>query len=313
MTKDAKNVFDYSGKKKIWFLISLALIAVIIVVTIIKGVEVAIEFKGGTIISYSYEGDAQVTDVQKDIEDLLNTPVTIQEGENLASSSNSVSISFSYDQGLTADKQNSLTELLQEKFPDNKFEILDSNDVNPTSGKEFLAKCIIASALAAILIIVYIGFRFKQISGWSAGVCAVLALIHNLIFVFGTFVVMGYEINANFIAVILTILGYSVNDTIVVYDRIRENTGLMPKASVAEIVNISTSQSMRRSLRTSITTISTMLIVSIVASVYHVNSILSFSIPMIIGMVAGTYASLFIASPLWVWWNERKSSKKSKK
>lgn len=313
MTKDAKNVFDYSGKKKIWFLISLALIAVIIVVTIIKGVEVAIEFKGGTIISYSYEGDAQVTDVQKDIEDLLNTPVTIQEGENLASSSNSVSISFSYDQGLTADKQNSLTELLQEKFPDNKFEILDSNDVNPTSGKEFLAKCIIASALAAILIIVYIGFRFKQISGWSAGVCAVLALIHNLVFVFGTFVVMGYEINANFIAVILTILGYSVNDTIVVYDRIRENTGLMPKASVAEIVNISTSQSMRRSLRTSITTISTMLIVSIVASVYHVNSILSFSIPMIIGMTAGTYASLFIASPLWVWWNERKSSKKSKK
>ena len=313
MTKDAKNVFDYSGKKKIWFLISLALIAVIIVVTIIKGVEVAIEFKGGTIISYSYEGDAQVTDVQKDIEDLLNTPVTIQEGENLASSSNSVSISFSYDQGLTADKQNSLTELLQEKFPDNKFEILDSNDVNPTSGTEFLTKCIIASALAAILIIVYIGFRFKQISGWSAGVCAVLALIHNLIFVFGTFVVMGYEINANFIAVILTILGYSVNDTIVVYDRIRENTGLMPKASVAEIVNISTSQSMRRSLRTSITTISTMLIVSIVASVYHVNSILSFSIPMIIGMTAGTYASLFIASPLWVWWNERKSAKKSKK
>ena len=313
MTKDAKNVFDYSGKKKIWFLISLALIAVIIVVTIIKGVEVAIEFKGGTIISYSYEGDAQVTDVQKDIEDLLNTPVTIQEGENLEISSNSVSISFSYDQGLTADKQNSLTELLQEKFPDNKFEILDSNDVNPTSGKEFLTKCIIASALAAILIIVYIGFRFKQISGWSAGVCAVLALIHNLIFVFGTFVVMGYEINANFIAVILTILGYSVNDTIVVYDRIRENTGLMPKASVAEIVNISTSQSMRRSLRTSITTISTMLIVSIVASVYHVNSILSFSIPMIIGMTAGTYASLFIASPLWVWWNERKSSKKSKK
>ena len=313
MTKDAKNVFDYSGKKKIWFLISLALIAVIIVVTIIKGVEVAIEFKGGTIISYSYEGNAQVTDVQKDIEDLLNTPVTIQEGENLASSSNSVSISFSYDQGLTADKQNSLTELLQEKFPDNKFEILDSNDVKPTSGKEFLTKCIIASALAAILIIVYIGFRFKQISGWSAGVCAVLALIHNLIFVFGTFVVMGYEINANFIAVILTILGYSVNDTIVVYDRIRENTGLMPKASVAEIVNISTSQSMRRSLRTSITTISTMLIVSIVASVYHVNSILSFSIPMIIGMAAGTYASLFIASPLWVWWNERKSSKKSKK
>ena len=111
--------------------------------------------------------------------------------------------------------------------------------------------------------------------------CAVIGLLHNLIFVFGTFVIMGYEINANFMAVILTILGYSVNDTIVIYDRIRENKNNMPKASVAELVNVSTSQSLRRSIRTSVTTISTMLIVSIVASIYHVSSILSFSIPMI--------------------------------
>ncbi|MGN1480942.1 protein translocase subunit SecF [Porcipelethomonas sp.] len=307
------KVYDISGKKKIWFLISLVLIAAIIVVSVVKGVEIAIEFKGGTIISYSYEGDVQIKDVQSDIEELLNTPVTIQEGENLSSDSNSVSISFSYDNGLTAEGQNELTALLQEKFPDNNIEVLDSNDVNPTSGKEFFIKCIIASALAAIIIILYIAFRFKQISGWSAGVCAVIALIHNLIFVFGTFVVLGYEINSNFIAVILTILGYSVNDTIVVYDRIRENKSIMPKASVAELVNVSASQSLRRSIRTSVTTVSTMLIVSIVAYIYHVNSILSFSIPMIVGMVAGTYASLCIASPLWVWWNERKSKKKAAK
>jgi len=307
------KVYDFSSKKKIWFGISLVLILAIAVVTVIKGVEIAIEFKGGTIISYSYEGDAKITDAQKDIETLLKTPVTIQEGENLNSNSNSFSISFSYDQGLTADKQDSLTSLLTEKFPDNKIEILDSNDVNPTSGREFFLKCAIASVLAAILIIVYIALRFKKISGWSAGVCAVVGLIHNLIFVFGTFVIMGYEINANFIAVILTILGYSVNDTIVVYDRIRENKSIMPKAPVAELVNISTTQSARRSIRTSITTVSTMIIVSIVAYVYNVNSILSFSIPMIVGMVAGTYASLCIASPLWVWWNEKKAKKPSKK
>lgn len=304
-----KKVYDFSSKKKLWFGISLVLIVAIAIITVIKGVEVAIEFKGGTIISYAYEGDAKITDVQKDIENLLETPVTIQEGENLNSDSNSFSISFSYDQGLTAEKQESLTNLLGEKFPDNKIELLDSNDVNPTSGREFFLKCAIVSVLAAILIIVYIALRFKKISGWSAGVCAVIGLIHNLTFVFGAFVIMGYEINANFIAVILTILGYSVNDTIVVYDRIRENKSIMPKASVSELVNVSTSQSLRRSVRTSITTVSTMLIVSIVAYVYNVSSILSFSIPMIIGMIAGTYASLCIASPLWVWWNERKTKK----
>lgn len=309
------KVYDISGKKKIWFIISLALIAAIAVITIIKGVEIAIEFKGGTIISYSYEGDASIKDVQSDVEDLLKTPVVIQEGENLSNDSNSFSISFSYDTGLSVEDQTALTELLQEKFPDNKVELLDSNDVNPTSGKEFFLKCAIASILAAALIIIYIALRFKKISGWSAGVCAVIGLLHNLIFVFGTFVVMGYEINANFMAVILTILGYSVNDTIVVYDRIRENKNSMPKASVAELVNVSTSQSLRRSIRTSVTTVSTMLIVSIVASIYHVSSILSFSIPMIVGMIAGTYASLCIASPLWVWWNEKraKSNKKKKK
>lgn len=305
------NTYDFSAKKKIWFLISLALIAVIALFTIIRGVEVAIEFKGGTIISYSSESKCDVNSVQKDIEELLNTPVTIQEGESLSGNADTFSISFSYDQGLSAEKQNSLTSLLQEKFPDAGVEQLDSNDVNPTSGREFFIKCIIVSILAAVLIILYIALRFKQISGWSAGVCAVIGLVHNLIFVFGTFVVLGYEINANFIAVILTILGYSVNDTIVVYDRIRENKALMKKASVAELVNISTSQSLRRSIRTSITTISTMIIVTIVAYIFGVSSILSFSIPMIVGMIAGTYSSLFIASQLWVWWNEKRQSKKA--
>ena len=305
-----KKVYDFSAKKKIWFLIPLILIVGIIVFTVIRGVEIAIEFKGGTIISYSSEVECDVNSVKKDIEELLDTPVTIQKGESLSGNADTFSISFSYDQGLSAEKQNSLTSLLQEKFPDAGIEQLDSNDVNPTSGREFFIKCIIVSVLAALLIILYIAFRFKQISGWSAGVCAVVGLVHNLIFVFGTFVILGYEINANFIAVILTILGYSVNDTIVVYDRIRENKSIMKKASVAELVNVSTSQSMRLSIRTSVTTVSTMVIVTIVAYCFGVSSILSFSIPMIVGMAAGTYSSLFIASQLWVWWNERKLSKK---
>ncbi|MBE6844405.1 MAG: protein translocase subunit SecF [Ruminococcus sp.] len=309
-----KKQFDFVGRKKLWFTISLVLIVAIAVFSVVRGVEIALEFKGGTIVSYSYEGDANIKDLQSDIEDFLKTPVTIQEGENFSSNTNSFSISFSNENGLSADMQSGLTDLLTEKLPDNNVELLDSNDVNPTSGHEFFIKCIIVSVLAAVLIILYIAFRFKKISGWSAGVCAVISLIHNLIFVFGAFVIMGYEINSNFVAVILTILGYSVNDTIVVYDRIRENKAILPKStSISELVNISTNQSLRRSIRTSITTVSTMVIVTVVAYIYGVSSILSFSIPIIVGMIAGTYASLCIASPLWVWWNEKRAASKKKK
>ena len=307
------NVKDFAGKKKIWFIISLALFAVIAIFAVVRGVEVAIEFKGGTIISYQDEGDCDLNTIEKDIEDYLKTPVTIQSGENLSGNTKSVSISFSSDEGLSAERQSGLTALIKEKFADGNFSVLDSNDVNPSSGREFFIKCLVAAIVAAILIIVYIAIRFKQISGWSAGVCAIIALLHDLIISFGAFVVCGFEINSNFIAVILTILGYSVNDTIVIYDRIRENRQLMPKAGIAELVNTSCTQSLRRSIRTSVTTVSTMLIVSIVAYIYGVTSILSFSIPITIGMIAGTYSSMCIASSIWVWWHEKTENKSKKK
>ena len=310
-----KKTYNFIGKTKLWFSISLVLIAIIAVISVIRGVNVALEFKGGTIISYSYQGDYDVNSYKTDIENYLGTNVNIQEGKSLNNNTNSFSISFSSKNGLSAERQSGLTSLLKEKMPEGSPEVLDSNDVNPTSGREFFLKCIIATIIAIILIIVYIAIRFKKISGWSAGLCAIVGLIHNLIFVFGTFVVMGYEINSNLIAVILTILGYSVNDTIVIYDRIRENKAVLPKnTSFAELVNVSTSQSLRRSIRTSVTTVTTMIIVTIVAYVYGVTSILSFSIPMIVGMIAGTYSSLCIASPLWVWLNEgRKGNNKNKK
>ena len=237
------NIKDFAGKKKLWLIISLALFVVIAVFAVVRGVEVAIEFKGGTIISYEYNDDSDLTTIQSDIEDYLKTPVTIQAGENLSGDTKSVSISFSSDEGLSAERQSGLTALINEKFEKGDFKVLDSNDVNPSSGREFFIKCLIAAIVAAVLIIVYIGIRFKQISGWSAGVCAVIALLHDLIISFGVFVVLGFEINSNFIAVILTILGYSVNDTIVIYDRIRENRQLMPKAGVAELVQAAHSRS----------------------------------------------------------------------
>ena len=112
-------------------------------------------------------------------------------------------------------------------------------------------------------------------------------------------------------SVVLTILGYSINDTIVVYDRIRENKKILGKKTpVAELVNTSINQSLTRTINTSIATISTMIIVSIVAVVFNVESILSFSFPLIIGMIFGVYSTIFITGPLWVWWQEYKEKNK---
>ena len=135
---------------------------------------------------------------------------------------------------------------------------------------------------------------------------AVVALLHDLVIVFGTFVICRFEIDSNFMAVILTILGYSVNDTIVIYDSIRENQSLLPaNTKLPELVNISLSQTMRRTIRTSITTITAMLIVTILAAVNNVTSIMRFSIPMTVGMISGCYSSLCLAPMLWTAWKMR--------
>ena len=184
-------------------------------------------------------------------------------------------------------------------------QLLDSTDVAASSGRNFFIKCIVAVAFSAVVLILYIALRFKRISGWSSGVCAVVALLHDIIITYGAFVLIGFQINSNFIAVVLTILGCSINNTIVVYDRIRENRKLMPVAKLNDLVNISTTQSMSRSFRTTITTVVTMIIISIVAYIYGVTSILSFSVPIIVGMVIGTYSSLCLAPCLWVSWQSK--------
>ena len=299
----------FSENKKTFFILSSVLVVLALCTTFI-GVEIAIDFKGGTIVSYSYSGDLDETACQTEIETLLGTPVTLQKGESFDSDTNILTVSFSYDESLTLEQQESMLDIMKKTYPDNALAELESNEVSPSSGREFFGKCIVAVIFAALVLIVYIALRFKKISGWSAGVFTIVTLLHDIIITYGSFVLCGFEINANFMAVILTIFGYSINNTIIVYDRIRENQKLLPRdTTIAELVNQSASQTLRRSLRTSITTLSTMIIISVVAYVFHVESILSFSVPMTFGLIAGTYSSQCIAPTLWVWWNERRGNK----
>jgi preprotein translocase subunit SecF len=303
------KVHDFCSKTKIFFIIILSLV-VLSVLSTFTGVDIALEFKGGTIITYGYEGDIVEADVETALSELVGSGVRAQIGESLSGDTKTMTVSFTSTEGLTAERQAEVTDTIQGMYPDANLEVLDSNDVDARSGGEFFTKCIVAAAFAAIILILYIAFRFRMISGWSSGVCAIIGLLVTLIITYGGVALCGFSIDSNFMAVILTLLGYAVNDTIVIYDRIRENQERCSGMTIEELVNISNSQSLRRTLRTSITTVSAMLAVSVVAGIMGVTSILSFSIPMGIGIIAGTFNSLCFVPTMWVFWQKKRGNTK---
>lgn len=299
------KVRNFCGKSKLFFLLTLILV-IIAIASSFTGVDIALEFKGGTIITYSYEGDVDKSAISKDLSDLIGTSVNVQDGESLDSGSKTLSLSFTSTEGLTVDRQAEVTDAIQARYPDANIQLLDSNDVSARSGSDFFTKCIVAAVFAAIILILYIAFRFKQISGWSAGVCAIIGLLATLLVTYGSVVLLGFEIDSNFMAVILTLLGYAVNDTIVIYDRIRENQQKMPGMYIGDLVDTSCSQSLRRSLRTSITTVFAMVAIIVVAAIMGLESIQHFAIPMAVGIVVGTYHSICFVPSLWVWWQKKR-------
>lgn len=307
----ALKQFDFVGKKKYFISISAILVLVILASALIFGVQLDIEFKGGTIITYNYTGDVdldKVEDITKDVTG-VNVTVTAKDGLNGA---DSFDITMADVGGLSADKLNELQAALEKEYGDS-IEFLSNSSVEATIGKEFFLKGLVAVAVASVLILGFIAFRFKKINGLSAGFTSVIALIHDVIIVLGAFMVFGLPLDNNFIAVILTILGYSINDTIVIYDRIRENEKYYGKTlPVAELVNKSINESLTRTIHTSVCTISTMVVVCIVSLATGVESILSFALPMMIGMIAGTYSSIFLASPIWVIIQEAKAKRAKK-
>ncbi len=305
-----KKPLNVCGHRKIFYIVSIALIVISIVVAFCGRLNLAIQFKGGTEITYSYEGEIDTSKVASIVNDSIGQKATVTTGESMADSSKTVTLSFASEKGLTNSVQTKLTNALQSELKDNKLEVYGSNDVSPSNGKEFFIKCLVAVIFSVIVMIIYIGFRFRKIGGISAGCMAVVALVHDMLMVFGCFVICGFDIDANFMAVLLTILGYSINATIIIYDRIRENKRIYGrKADVDELVNMSITQTIGRSIHTNVTTIMAMAIVCIVCVVAGVSSIMSFAFPLIIGMLAGVYSSNCIAPTLWVCWQEHRQKK----
>ena len=293
------------------FIVSLCIIIATVIVAVVLGVKMDIQFTGGSMISYSYSGEIDASKVENSVGDLLKRSCNVQKKES--ATGNSFVITMSGNENLSDEQQKELTQMLEKDYAANEPGLLEVNNVSPTIGREFFLRCLASLVLASVCIIIYIAIRFRKIGGWLAGMTSVVALVHDVIMVFAVFVIFRIPLDANFIAVALTILGYSINDTIVIFDRVRENRSYNKKISNRELVDLSMNQTFTRSINASLTTIMVMVIVTIMALIFDVNSILTFSFPMIVGMLFGVYSTLFFAAPLWVMWHESREKKSSKK
>ena len=296
--------------RKKFYGFSCALIAVVLVFCGVFGVHMDVEFKGGSMVTLAYQGEADLNALKSTISgELDQSNLTLQTGSDI-SGSQTLTVTLPGSQTLTTEQLDSLLTTLNEQFPDNAFTQNEVSNVDATIGKEFLLKSVVALVAACVLIMLYVAYRFRRIGGFKAGATAVVALLHDLFVVFGVFVILRIPLNGNFIAAMLTILGYSINDTVVIYDRIRENSALYSKKqlSLPELVNLSINQSFSRSLMTTITTCCALGVVCAVSIVYRLDSIYTFAFPLLFGMISGVYSTICIATPLWVDWKQRKKA-----
>ena len=317
-----KKVKNFIGHTKIFFGISIALFVIGIVCNIIFGTQMDIQFTGGAIIQYSYTGQVNEEQFKAFLQNETTDHVSFTISRNLIAGDTDadtqegyiIAVQFPGNETISLEEQQALTEKLQETYPDNNFQYSESNSVEPSMGWNFFLKCMTAVAIACVLMVLYVTLRFKKINGLSAGVMALVALLHDVIMVYFCFIIFRMPLDSNFIAVVLMILGYSLNDTIVIYDRVRENQSLLGnKTAPAELFNLSASQVLKRTVCTSLTTLIAIACVFVVSMIFNLSSVISFALPMMVGVIVGCYSSLCIAGPLWViWQNHKLNTKKAK-
>jgi len=303
---------NYNKTFKPVLIIYLAFFLIGIIIAGIFGVELDINFRGGSKISYSYSGELKVADVEAVVKENIEEKFTIGQSEALAGETKTFEISLVGKSALSAEDQEKLTTALTEKFTDNKISLYNSNTVSPTIAGTFFAKCFVAITITAILVIIYVGIRFKRIGGVSAALTALVSLVFDVLITFFTCVIFRLQIDLNYVAVVLTILGYSLNDTIVIYDRVRENERLNPNMEIGELVNMSINKVLIRNIVTSITTFLAVMTIVVVSELFGLSSLRTFAIPMAFGLISGGISSIFISGPLWVIWKRRQAKKTAK-
>ncbi len=309
--------FDILKYRKYGFLFSTVLIVSMMLVFVLQGVRLDTSFQGGTRITLETTAAVSAEDAANLAKDTVGREIvgSITKAYSAEAESRQVEmlrLDVAGSEPLTEAEVLSIREALAAKFPVK----LDSSrnetiSIAPSIGRETLERGVLAIVISSLLILLYVGLRFAIMSGFSAGFTAVLALIHDALIIFGIYVVFRLPLNEGFIAAVLTIVGFSVNDTIIMYDRIRENATLMRKQSMYDIINTSVKQTLSRSINTTITVLACLMILGIFAWVYNISSLRDFSISLTAGMISGTYSSLFIAIPLYYMIREKQHTKKA--
>ena len=298
---------------KIISIVYAAIFAVGILFTVIFGLKLDINFSGGTRLSYSYEGEISADDATAAVKDAVGKrEFTLSQNTAIAGNAKTLTVSFAGNKSLDTESQDKVIKNLQEKFPDNKVELSATTSVNPTVAGTFLQKCLVAVTITAILVIIYVGIRFRRIGGISAAITALAALVLDVLVSFFTCVIFRLQIDSNYVAVVLTILGYSLNDTIVIYDRVRENRRLYPAEELQTLVDRSISSVMTRNIVTTVTTLAAVFTIILVSELFGLTSLRTFAIPMAFGLASGCVSSLFISGPLWVIWQNHRAAKEKK-
>jgi len=279
---------DFIGMRKTWFAISALLIAIGLVSLVMpgRGLRLGIDFTGGILADLTFDKAISTGEVRDALNSVNLGGAQIQKTTDAA---NEVLIRT---RSLTAEEQRAMNSALESKV--GKFQILRLEEVKGVIGQELARKGVLALLLAGVGMIAYITVRFE----YKFALTGMAALVHDVFLVIGFYSLTGLEANSPLIAVVLTIIGYSINDTIVVFDRIRENLKSRRRESLKDIVNASINQTMTRSLNTSLTTLLAVLAVFLFGG----RTTRDFALALLVGITTGTYSSIFVASPLWWMW-----------
>jgi len=281
--------FDFIKNFK-WFIgaSGVIILAAIIVTVFAGGLVLGIDFTGGTMITLAMNEEFSLDTLEEVTREQVSSEVRV------SYSGSDGAIVYINDRDVDADLKDEvrgkITDAIVAAYPSTVIEYIDS--VGPVAGSQLIYNAFMSLALAGVLMLIYIWIRFELLSG----VAAVIALLHDVAIMISIVAILRVQINSSFIAAVLTIVGYSINNTIVVFDRIRDNRKVNRTLPFEQVANKSVGETLGRSINTSLTTLITITLVYI----FGVASIREFVLPIITGLLAGTYSSIFIVSGLWV-------------
>jgi preprotein translocase SecF subunit len=294
--------FNFIGKRKIWFIISLAVIIIGVAGYFLRGgFNLGIDFLGGSLFEVEFEKEVNVSEVREVMNELGYSSAILQmvKTDLVQTESNRFIIRIKakeLGEPISTEEKDQILDLLDERIGV-VGELLQDRTVDPGFSRVLINNALIAIGISIAGILIYVWIRFE----FRFGAAAILALIHDVLVTLGIYAILSREINTSTIAAILTIIGYSLNDTIVVFDRVRENTPLTGRLGYSRVVNDSVNITLSRSINTSITTLFPVVLLLILGT----SALKDFALALTIGIISGTYSSIFFASPILVVWNNR--------